>query len=229
LLRKSTPAAQARRAMAGKPYGFDDRRRRDGVKARYARGKRHDECSAVAACENPIRRRLSFCCARVGSGQTAAIPPSSAMNSRRFMGFPSSRQADGHTQSHQRTKTVSCNEDEGSEFCSVFCNTYLGARPNAKDGPANVRRPGVAQRLLRIAAAENRSDAACVGALRSGKGLEIRRARTGVSIVRHGPEPRLATTDVTVGREAVRDLQPTCAAVSQSGRRPAGRFPKCCR
>jgi len=42
----------------------------------------------------PTRRIRSPCCARAASGNAAAAPESSAMNSRRFMGFPTSRITD---------------------------------------------------------------------------------------------------------------------------------------
>jgi hypothetical protein len=39
----------------------------------------------------PTRRMRLPCCARAASGQAVAVPPSSMMNSRRFMGLPKAK------------------------------------------------------------------------------------------------------------------------------------------
>jgi hypothetical protein len=40
--------------------------------------------AGLAGCNTPMRRIRSACCARAASGHTAAAPPMSVMNSRRF-------------------------------------------------------------------------------------------------------------------------------------------------
>jgi hypothetical protein len=54
--------------------------------------------SSAWPMSTPIRRTRSGCCARAGSGQIAAVPPISVMNSRRLMpimGFDPSRALPG--------------------------------------------------------------------------------------------------------------------------------------
>src|SRR5262249_32485052 len=44
---------------------------------------------AVVGFKNPMAGGLGVCCARAASGQAAAAPPRSVMNSRRFIRSPS--------------------------------------------------------------------------------------------------------------------------------------------